>query len=172
MKFVAAFRWIALLATMVLAAGRVSAAAEMPSIERSAAVFIGRVELLGEKLPKSSDNWYPLWLAEVALESVEKTDAPTSGRVSVYYDLNLANMCPSPPRLHLGQRARYYCVRRPLPGLGTVLFVTDVEMVPHARDTFTLPNTTETPSASDPISVRLQNFGEIPRLGEFIPQVH
>lgn len=131
------------IALLLILAGALSvlAVSTIPSVERSAAVFVGKV-LSVQKVRvvgKDDISRWELWKAEVKLQTVVTQDITLPERIFVYYaqdwstnyvtedgrhvSLSAMVCCPPRPRIDTNGRYKFFCIRCDGDGDERVLFI-------------------------------------------------
>ena len=132
---------------ILLTAATLLAIPTLPSVERSAAVFTGRV-LSSQKVRvvgKDDSSRWELWKAEVRVQTVVTQDVALSQRVFVYYAQNWNTnyvtedgkhvqkctfmICPSRPRISTNRLYKFFCVRHDVDDEKGLLFIPEGEWV-------------------------------------------
>ncbi len=126
---------------ILLSAASLLATAVRPSVQRSAAVFTGRV-LSAERvrvIGKDDSSRWELWKAEVKVQTVVTQDIGLPTRLFVYYEQDwgtnyvtesggwaywrVTQACPPRPRIETNNVYEFFCTRRDIEDEKHLLFV-------------------------------------------------
>jgi len=117
---------------IIFVAASVLAISTPPRIERSAAVFTGRV-LSTQKIKVQTDKFgkWEIWRAEVRIHSITKQDTNLAENVFVYYEqdhfgedgTHYIEACPGRPDIVDGATNRFFCIRRDAGDVKGTLFI-------------------------------------------------
>lgn len=141
---------------------RAPAASVYPTVVSADSVFVGLVAEVSEVRGPQGSAGHSVWKAEIALESVEKSDVPMIAFATVYFPPGWVG-CPMPPNLTRGMRARFFCARSTLEGIGRILWIPESDFVQAAPalsfDPLPLQIGTSLPSCRVVSCIELANCG-------------